>query len=269
MNWNCLLKIVGGFIFLIGIAGCTNAALYASYTGSQQGVTIRDVNTLHQYAYFNTGINVGGLGVAANHNIYLASGNHLRRYDLSGALLVDMAFPDPAINYTDVAVSGNKIYASYTGSQQGFTTRDANTLAQSEFCATGVNASSIAVDSSNNIYLSAGNSLLKYDASCHLLVKMTFPDPAINYTGVAVSGNTLYASYTGSQLGFTTRNTGTLAQSAWCTTGINAKSIAVDSGNNIYLAAGNHLHKYSAGCASLADMAFPIATINYTGVYVK
>jgi hypothetical protein len=187
MNKNGILKIIIGLTFLTGITGHACAdAVYASYMGSQQGVTIRDVNTLNQYVFFNTGINASGISVASNNDIYLAAGNHLRRYSLSGALLVDMAFPDPAINYTDVAVGGNKIYASYTGSQLGFTIRDASTLAQLSYCTTGIQANGIAVDSSSNIYLAAGNHLRKYKANCTPLVDMAFPIASIIYTGVYV-----------------------------------------------------------------------------------
>lgn len=79
----------------------------------------------------------------------------------------------------------------------------------------------------------------------------------------------LYASYNGSQLGFTTRNTTDLGQAAYCTTNKDTSGIAVDSGNNIYLAARNHLHKYSTACVLQVDMTFPDPAINYTGVYVK
>lgn len=259
-----------GFIAAVGVANHACAdALYAAYSGSQLGVTIRDVNTLNQYVYLNTGISASGISVDSNNNIYTASANHLRKYDLSGALQVDMTFPDSAINYTDVVVSGNNVYASYTGSQQGFTIRDSQSLNQNSYCSTGINASGIAVDSKGDVYLAAGNNLRKYSPGCKLIANMTFLDASINYTDITVIGNTVYASYTGSQLGNTTRSANNLSQSAYCSTGISARSIAVDSSNNIYMAAGNHLYKYAANCRRLVDMTFPDSRINYTSVYVK
>jgi sugar lactone lactonase YvrE len=270
MNENRLLKIAAGIVFLLGLAGPTFADnLYASYNGSQLGFTTRNTGNLAQSAYCTTGVNASGIAVDAAHNIYLAAGNHLIKYSASCHKLVDMTFPDPSINYTGVTVIGNTLYATYNGSQLGFTTRNTANLEQSAYCTTGVNASGIAVDASHNLYLAAGNHLIKYSANCQKLVDMTFPDPAINYTGVTVIGNTLYASYNGSQLGFTTRNTANLEQSAWCTTGINESGIAVDSSRNIFLSSSNHLYKYSATCRQLVNMTFPIATINYTGVAVK
>ena len=165
--------------------------------------------------------------------------------------------------------NANTVYSSYTGSQQGFTVRDANTLKQDSFCGTGINANGISVDSSSNVYLAAGNHLVKYSTNCKLLKDMTFPDSTINYTDVAVNGNKVYASYTGSQQGFTIRDANTLDQSSYCGTGINANGISVDSSSNVYLAAGNHLIKYSANCKLLKDMAFPDSTINYTGIATK
>ncbi|MDD2721071.1 MAG: hypothetical protein PHH47_07180 [Gallionella sp.] len=265
-----LCKWGAAIMLSVGVCGAAGAVeVYASYNGSQRGVTQRDVNTLNQYGYFDTGISASGITVADNDDIYLASGNHLRRYDSRGALLVDMTFPDRAINYGDVAISGNTIVAAYDGSQLGFTIRDAETLEQHAYCQTGVQASGIAVDAYGAVYLAAGNHLLKYSTGCVLLADMSFPDPSIQYTGVAVRGDTLYASYTGSQLGFTTRDTRTLAQRAYCTTGVKAEGIAVDGGDGIYLAAGNHLYKYSASCRQLVNMTFPIPSINYTSVYVK
>lgn len=257
---------------VLSVATCGTASadvVYAAYGGSQRGVTVRDVNTLDQYGYFDTGIEASGITVGDDEDIYLSSANHLRRYDSRGALLADMAFPDRGIVYRDVAVSGNTLVAAYAGSQLGFTIRDAETLRQRAYCQTGVEASGIAVDGSGAVYLAAGNQLLKYSMDCELLAEMTFPDPSIEYTGVAVRGNTLYASYEGSQLGFTTRDTDTLEQLAYCTTGVEAEGIAVDEEDNIYLAAGNHLYKYSDSCRQLVNMTFPIRGINYTSVYVK
>ncbi|MBI5938033.1 MAG: hypothetical protein HY850_09320 [Betaproteobacteria bacterium] len=270
MKQNCFLAFVTGLALFMGVAGQAGAdAVYASYTGSQQGVTIRDVNTLNQYVWFNTGINASGINVDSGNNIYLPAGNQIRKYSLSGSLLVKMTFPISSINYTDVAVSGNKVYASYTGSQQGVTIRDANTLNQLSYFNTGINASGIAVDSSNNIYLSAGNRLRKYNSGGTLLVEMVFPDAGINYTGIAVSGDKVYASYTGSQQGVTTRDANTLNQFSYFDTGINASGIALDSSNNIYLSAGNRLRKYNGTGSLLAEMVFPDARINYSGITVK
>lgn len=160
--------------------------VYAAYKGSQQGVTIRDANTLKQISYFNTGIDAQSIAVDANNNIYLASANHLLKYSASGKRLVDMTFPITSIHYTSVAVQGNKLYASYKGSQKGVTTRDTATLKQIAYFNTGVEASGIAVDSNHMIYLAAKNHLIKYNASGVLQKDMTFPISSINYSDISV-----------------------------------------------------------------------------------
>lgn len=80
------------------------------------------------------------------------------------------------------------------------------------------------------------------------------------------NADTLYASYNGPQLGFTIRDANTLSQHAWRDTGIVASGIAVDDSSNVYLPAANHLRKYSPDGTLLTDMAFPIASINYTAI---
>lgn len=265
-----LSSLIVGLSLSLGLAGQACAdAVYASYKGSQQGVTIRDVNTLNQYVSFNTGINASGINVDASNNIYLPSGNQLLKYNLSGNLVTKMVFPVSSINYTDVAVSGNKLYASYTGSQQGVTIRDTNNLAQLKYFNTGINASGIAVDTSNNIYLAAGNRLRKYDSNGTMLVEMIFPIASINYTSISVVGKKVYASYTGSQQGVTIRDANTLKQFSSFNTGIDATGIAVDSSSNIFLSSGNSLRKYNTTGSLLTKMIFPIKSINYTGITVK
>lgn len=263
-------KSIIGFTLIIAITSqASSDELFASYKDSQKGVTIRDVNTLSQRTFHNNGHEAGGIALDSNNNYYLPSTNHLLKYDPNGSLLVDMTFPISSIEYTDVAVRGNKLYASYKGSQQGVTIRDTTTLTQISLFNTGINANGIAVNSNSDIYLAFDNHLRKYNTSGTILADMTFPDPAILYTSVAVRGDRVYATYTGSQLGFTIRDASTLNQVRACTTGFSAQGIAVDSSNNIYIATGNHLRKYDNNCTLLVDMTFPISTINYTGVAIS
>lgn len=270
MNRKFFSKLIIGLGLAIGIASHASAdAVYASYDGSQLGFTIRDVNTLNQYIWHDTGVSASGIAVDSNNNVYMPSTNHIRKYDLSGNLLVNMTFPDSGIIYTDVAVNGNRLYASYKGSQKGVTTRDTGTLNQLSYFNTGVNANGIAVDANNNIYIAAANQIIKYNSTGTVLVKMTFPISSINYTGVAINGNFVYACYTGSQQGVTKRDINTLNQVQYFNTGINASGISLDAGGNIFLTAGNHIRKYNNGGTMLKDMTFPISSINYTGVAIK
>ncbi|MCF7966388.1 hypothetical protein V3O24_16735 [Methylobacter sp. Wu8] len=266
MKKNRLLNIII-LIMMMTIAGQASAdVVYASYTGSQQGVTVRDLK-LNQLSFFNTGFNASGIAPGPNNDVYLASGNHLYNYSANGALITDMTFPDGGINYTSVAVSGDKVYASYTGSQQGVTVRDLK-LNQLSFFNTGFNASGIAAGPNNDVYLASGNHLYNYKVDGTLITNMTFPIATINYTDVAVSGGKVYASYTGSQQGVTVRDL-KLNQLSFFNTGFNASGISAGPNNNVYLASGNHLYDYNVNGTLITNMTFPISTINYTDVTFK
>jgi|GEM_PF-1647355 len=271
MKLKFITGVVAGLGLLLGVASQAQAdAVYASYNGSQLGFTIRDVNTLNQYIWHDTGISASGIAVDSANNVYLTAANHIRKYDLAGGLLVDMTFPISSINYTNVAVNGNRIFATYNGSQLGFTIRNTSDLNQLKFCQTGVNASGIAVDASGNVYTTSGNHIRKYDSNtCNMLVDMAFPDARINYTSVLAKDGLVYATYTGSQQGVTKRDANTLAQLLWFNTGVNASGISLDASNNIYISAGNHLIKYSNTGSPLTNMTFPISNINYTGITIK
>ena len=84
----------------------------------------------------------------------------------------------------------NNVYASYNGPQVGFTVRDL-TLNQLSFFNTGVNASGIAAGPDDDVYITAGNHIINYKTNGTLIKDMTFPITTINYTGVAVTFNTL------------------------------------------------------------------------------
>lgn len=265
-----LSGLLAGLTLMLGAASQADAGtLYAAYNGPQLGFTIRDANTLNQQAWRDTGIVAGGIAVDDGNNVYLPAANHLRKYSQDGTLLTDMAFPIASINYTDVAVNGEKLYATYNGSQLGVTVRNTSDLGQIRYFSTGVSASGIAVDPSGNVYITAANHIRKYDHAGNLLVDMAFPIASISYTAIAFSGGHVYAAYKGSQRGVTKRNADTLQQVQYFDTGLNAEGISVDAGGDIYVSAGNRLRKYGNSGALLKNMTFPVQGINYSGVAVK
>ena len=173
-------------IGLLTAASANAANIYASYTGSQQGVTIRDLS-LNQISYFSTGFNIDGIAAGNNNDLYVTSGSSLYNYSTTGTLLNQMNFGNTSgINYTDITVSGNNVFASYTGSQQGVTIRDLS-LNQSFSFNTGFNIDGIAAGLNNDLYVTSGNSIYNYSTNGTLLNQMNFPDSGINYTDIAVS----------------------------------------------------------------------------------
>ena len=105
MKLSAMVLAAAGLFGLLGSSTAFAAAtVYASYDGSYQGVTVRDL-ALNQQSYFGTGFNINGIAAGPNNTVFLASGNHLYDYNANGTLITDMTFPDTGINYTDVSVS--------------------------------------------------------------------------------------------------------------------------------------------------------------------
>ncbi len=239
--------------------------VYASYNGSQVGFTVRDF-ALNQRSYSNNGVNASGIAAGNNDDVYLTSANHIYHYKTDGTLIRDMTFPSSSIVYTSVVVKGDRVYATYSGSQQGVTVRDLK-LEQLSYFGTGVNANGIAAGPNDDVYIAAGNKILNYSTGGKLIKDMTFPSSSINYTDVSVLGDTVYASYNGSQLGFTIRDLA-LNQRAYHNIGADIAGIAAGPNNDVYLTSANKILNYGADGRLIKDMTFPSASINYTNAAV-
>jgi hypothetical protein len=239
--------------------------VYATYNGSQVGFTVRDL-ALNQKSFHNIGVDANAVAAGPNDDIYIASANHIYHYGINGTLIKDMTFPDARINYTGVVVKGDRVYASYKGSQQGVTVRDLG-LNQLRFFNTGVDASGIAAGPNDDVYITAANHIINYKSDGTLIKDMAFPVSSINYTDVTVVYDTVYASYNGSQQGFTVRDLG-LNQRSFVAVSANIKAIAAGPNKDVYLASANRLLDYKADGTLIKDMTFPVSTINYNGVAV-
>lgn len=237
--------------------------IYASYNGSQQGFTIRD-SELVQHSYTNTGINYSSIAAGSNGDLYCTSNNHIYHYSTDGSLINDMAFPDDSITYTCITVKGNKVYATYEGSQLGVTVRDLD-LNQLTFFDTNINASGIAVAKENSLYITSKNHVYNYDMNGTLIKDMTFPDEEINYTDVTVLCDVVCVSYDGAQQGFSVRDLD-LNQKSFCNVDFKISAIAVGSSNNVYLTSENHIYNYNLDGTLVKDMVFSVPSINYTGI---
>ncbi len=259
-----MLKALVALGLTLGATGQAIASyIYASYTGSQQGVTIRDLS-LNQILAFNTGFNIDGIAAGQNNDLYVTSANNIYNYNNSGTLLNTMTFPDAGIHYTDITVSGNNVYASYTGSQQGVTIRNSS-LNQTFSFNTGFDIDGISAGQNNDLYVTSANGIYNYSINGTLLNSMLFPDPAIRYTDVSVRDGTVFASYTGSQQGVTIRNL-SLVQSFDFGTGFDIQGIAAGLNNDVYVTSANGIYNYSINGTLLNSMIFPDPRINYTDV---
>lgn len=176
------LDFGGGIVY--GGVSTRGQQLFATYSGSQQGVTLRTLG-LGQTSFFATGLNATDLAVGDTDTLYLTAGNGIYAYDFSGNLTDQMVFPDAGILYTGIDYASNLLFASFGGSQQGVTIRDL-ALDQLSFFATPFTASGIAVGNNSNLFLTSANSIYEYSFGGALLNTMTFPVTSIAYTAIDV-----------------------------------------------------------------------------------
>ncbi len=235
----------------------------ASYNGSQKGFTVRDL-TLEQISYTGIDANINSIASGANGDLYIAAANHIYHYKTDGTLITDMTFPDDRINYTSVVVKGSQVFATYEGSQIGITVRDLD-LNQIRSFNTGYAASGIAAGNDNDLYVTSTNHIYHLKTNGEQIQDMTFPIDSINYTDVSVLGDLVFASYNGSQSGFTVRDLN-LGQLSYANINVDINGIAAGPNKNVYLASDNHIYNYATNGTLIADMNFPISSIDYTNV---
>lgn len=261
-----LTSIAAMTVALLASPSIAAGPVFATYSGSQLGVTERDTALVQQFS-FDTGVVQSGISVTRSDRIYTTAGNTIREYALNGALVNLMTFPDPAIDYTGVDTSGGNVFATYRGSQQGVTLRD-GALNQYFAFGTGVDASDLAVTPGDSIYITAANSIYEYGFGGNLLNTMTFPDDGIVYTGIDYGYGSLFASYSGSQQGFTVRDL-QLNQLASYELGFEITGIAVGNSNNLFLTSGDNIYEYSLTGTQLNRMQFGDPSILYTAIDVQ
>ncbi len=250
----------------IATAAQATGPVYATYAGSQLGITDRDTALVQQNA-FSTGLVASGITVTTSNRIYTSAQNNLLEYSVGGALVNQMTFPDAAIDYTAIDTAGDQVFATYKGSQQGVTLRT-SALVQTSSFGTGVDATGIAVAPGNAIYITAANSIYHYDFSGALQNTMTFPDDGILYTDIDFGYGMLFASYAGSQLGFTVRDLA-LNQLAFYGVDFAISGLAVGNNNNLFLTSANNLYEYSTAGVLLNSFTFPDDGIDYTAIDVR
>ncbi len=261
-DFSRLCKVTALLAFFLSITGIAFANnFFAAYNGVQQGVTVRTLN-LQQVSFVQTPHPVNGVAAGPNNDLYLVNRNHIYNYSVNGALIREMNFPDAGVNYTDISVRGNRVYASYNGSQKGFTVRDL-ALNQLAFIPTNFSINGIAAGTNNDVYLASGNRLYRYGTNGTLLKVMTFPDAGVVYTDVAVICGRLLATYSGSQHGFTIRDLVTLNQYSFIQTPFDMGGIVGGSDNDVYLSSANHLYNYSLTGVQKQIFTWPQANLVY------
>jgi hypothetical protein len=270
MMRNIILSIIS--VLLISIsASALSDQIYTIYTGSQNGVTVRDATTLEQITYFDPDFTPSSIVAGKCKNMYLTSGNSIYNYSNTGNLINSFTFPIGSINYHAIAYAGSEIYVAYDGSQNGVTVRDSNTFDQLFYFDPGFVIDGITAGKNDDMYLTSGNNIYNYSSNGEYLNSFTWPNIGILYSDITfVSSNScsnkIYTVYGGSQEGVTVRDSDTLVQSNVVTPGFVSAGISSGNNNDIYLTNNNSIHHYSENGDELNEMVFPDPGITYTGI---
>ncbi len=163
-------------------------------------------------------------------------------------------------------VFANNFFAAYNVAQQGVTVRTPN-FQQVGVIPTNHCVNGIAAGPNNDVYMICGNRIYDYSLNGTLIRQFVFPDLHIIYTDISVMGNRVYVSYKGSQRGVSIRDLN-LNQLSIIQTPFEINGVAAGTNNDLYLASGNRLYRYSTNGQVLATMVFPDAGIIYTDVAV-
>jgi hypothetical protein len=260
-------------VILVSISASTlSNQIYTIYTGSQNGVTVRDANTLEQITYFDPGFSPSSIVAGNCNNMYLTSGNSIYNYRNTGELINIFSFPSRSINYHAIAYAGSKIYVAYDGSQNGVTIRDSNTFQQLLYFDPGFVIDGITAGKNNDMYLTSGNNIYNYSADGEYLNSFTWPSIGILYSDITLSPshsckNKVYTVYGGSQQGVTVRDSDTLNQSNVVTPGFIPAGISSGNNNDMYLTNKNIIYHYSDNGVKINEMEFiHDSGIIYTGI---
>lgn len=256
----------------LGASQAHAANVYATYidTLNPDGFTVRDsVNLANQYAYHDTSpVNAASGLTLLNDNLYMTAGNSIYKYSTSGTLINQFSWGDNTLSYTDVTTGNGQLYATYTGSQNGITIRDLTSLGQYTYFDTGVAATGIIAGASNDLYITAGNSIYHYGTNGSLLNSFSWLDNSITYTDVTITDGKLFATYTGSQNGITIRDLSSLGQYSYFDTGVSATGITAGYSNDLYITAGDGLYHYSTNGTLLNQFNWPQGNVTYTDIAV-
>ncbi|VAW48808.1 hypothetical protein MNBD_GAMMA04-1641 [hydrothermal vent metagenome] len=241
--------------------------IYTVYGGSQNGITVRNADTLSQINFFDPGFYSSSIVSGNDHNMYLTSGNTIYNYSDTGSFISSFDFPDSAINYHQIAYAGDKIYTAYDGSQNGVTVRDSMSFNQESYFDPGFEINGITAGDNNDMYLTSGNKIYNYSDTGALLGSFTWPSTSITYSDTTFNGEgEIYTVYDGSQKGVTVRDADTFAQSNAIALGFSPSGIASGDNNDMYLTFDNVIYQYADSGALLNQMTFPDFGIEYGGI---
>lgn len=237
--------------------------ILVAYNGEQQGYTIRNYQ-LEQMFYKNLNLSISAIALGYNNDCFIAAENSLYHYTLTGKLIAHMEFPSVDICYTGLAITEDKVIASYTGSQMGCTIRDYS-LRQTSCISTKFVPSEIALGAKNSLFIVSANHIYNYDLDGKLIKHMEFPSNDFFYTDVTTTEDKVIASYSGTQRGFSIREL-SLNQTSYVETAFEVNAITVGIDNDLFLTSGNAIYRYSLNGKELGVSVYDDPHLRYTSV---
>jgi hypothetical protein len=161
--------------------------------------------------------------------------------------------------------SANNFYVATHGIQQGVTLHTFKLQALTSF-STPFPVTALAVGLNNDVYLVSGNRIYNYTAD-GVLIKSLGSKSTVNYTGISVMGDRVYASYSGYNRGVNVRDLALNSVSSFSTSFI-INAIAAGANNELYLASGNSLYRYQSNGTLLASITFSDKGLYYNHVAI-
>ena len=98
---------------LYGAVTYSNGRIYVSYSGSQEGISVRDATSLEQVDLFSPGFTVNGIAAGENDDLYLTSGDNIYRYSTAGSQLDSFSFGNNGIDYQGISVGSGELGQAY------------------------------------------------------------------------------------------------------------------------------------------------------------
>lgn len=230
--------------------------LYAATGGSSNGISVRNPISLAEITSFSLPFAVEGLVAGDDDDLFITSGNEIYRYSTAGVELDTVADGTAGRVFSDIAfvaaplapAAGTALAITAAGGNNSVSKRDAETISDAGSFDIAAAATGIALGSSNDVYLAAGDTLYHYDTDGTLLTSVT--DAGAVYNDVAlVDGNLVVATSTG----ISVRDASTLVESSAAALGFGPNSVAAAGMGEIYLTSGNEVFRYTSdGATELA-----------------
>ncbi len=250
MNWtNPGRATLAGLVLLGSAQAQAVGTLYAGFGGASDGVSVRSATTLTETGSFGVAGEVNGIAAGQGSNLYLATGDSVSNVTISGMVTATDTVANAG--YSDVAVLGANLWVAATGTADGLSRRDLNTLVEAEFIATAFEPTSIE-DGFGRLYVTAGDTLYVFSNTGAELTNAA-ADAGVTFVDSALSGTRLYAVTGGAANGVSVRNPITLAEITDASFALPFAVEGVVAGDNddLYLTSGGNVFHYSTAGVEL------------------